>query len=123
MEDGGAVDAATHPAVIWTVVVTACVSAVFLAAARVLPPMTDALSRMRERSRVARQKTEDARIKDLSEQVDHLAGRVWSLEQSRVRQDAALMAHAVWDQQLIALAIEAGITVPTPPPLYPPPDP
>lgn len=120
-EEPTPLDTASEPAVVWTVILVACASAVLLAAARVLPPVIEAWGKMREQVRQSRQRQEDARIKDLSEQVDHLAGRVWTLEQDRARQAAALMEHAAWDQALIHAAIAAGVAVQPPPPLYPAP--
>lgn len=109
-------DAASHPAVIWTVVGTACVSAVILAAARLAGP----LGEMIEKRRQMKQRSEDARIKDLSEQVDHLAGRVFTLEARERVRDRYLIAHAEWDHELMMAAIRAGLTVSEPPPLRPP---
>lgn len=112
-------DAATHPAVIWTAVATACVVVILLAGARVVEPLAAAWQKWRE----ARQKSEDARILDLSHQVDHLAGRVYTLERRQQKQDAYLYAHAVWDQKMLEAAIKAGLDIADigdPPPLRPP---
>ena len=49
----------------------------------------------------------DARIRDLSSQVDHLEGRIYTLERRQQRQDAYLYAHAVWDQKMLEAAIKA----------------
>lgn len=115
-------DAASNPVVVYVVVATACLSAVVLALARLAGPMGEALESAGNRRRAYRQSAEDARIVDLSHQVDHLAGRVWTLEQARERQSAALIAHAIWDQQMTTAAIAAGLDVTVPPPLYPPPE-
>lgn len=118
-------DAATHPVVIYVGI--GCTILVLVAAAlsRALPPVIESWGRVKEARRAAEAKraadaqaAEDARIIDLSHQVDHLAGRVWSLEQQRERQQAALIEHAAWDQQLIHAAIAAGVAVQNPPPLY-----
>lgn len=112
-------DAATQPAVIWTAVITACVGIILLAAAKVAEPVASAWQKLRE----ARQKAEDARILDLSHQVDHLAGRVYTLERRQQKQDAYLYAHAVWDQKMVEAAIKAGLNledIGEPPPLRPP---
>lgn len=118
-------DSATHPVVIWATIAAAVLVLVAVTLSRVLPPILDAKSRLQEArlaAAAAREKAaqaaEDARILDLSHQVDHLAGRVWSLEQQRERQQAALIEHAAWDQQLIHAAIAAGVAVQSPPPLY-----
>lgn len=115
------IETASDPAVVWTVIIAACVSAVLLSLSRALPPAIEAWGKMRETIRRTRQRAEDARIVDLSSQVDHLAGRVYTLEQNRERHTAALIEHAAWDQTLIHAAIEAGVAVSKPPPLYPPP--
>lgn len=112
-------ESATNPAVIWTAVAAACVVVVLLAFARVAEPVSTAWAKLRE----ARQRGEDARIRDLSAQVDHLAGRVYTLEQRQQRQDAYLYAHAVWDQKMVEAAIRAGLDlddIGPPPPLRPP---
>lgn len=113
-------EAATEPAVFWTVVVSGCLSVVLVAASKVLPDAIAAWGKMREQRRRDRQAEEDARIVDLSSQVDHLAGRVWTLEQNRERMHQVLIEHAAWDQALIHAAITAGVKVQPPPPLYPP---
>jgi hypothetical protein len=115
----GLTDAATHPAVVWTAVAAACIVVILLAFARVAEPVAGAWGKLRE----ARQKGEDARIQDLSSQVDHLAGRVYTLEQRQQRQDAYLYAHAVWDQRMLDAAIRSGLDledIGPPPPLRPP---
>lgn len=122
LADAAVADAADNTLVVYTVVATACLSVVVLAFARLVGPLGEALQSAAERRRAYRQRAEDARILDLSQQVDHLGGRVWTLEQARERQSVALIAHAVWDQALISRAIEAGLEVTPPPPLYPPPD-
>lgn len=112
-------ESATNPAVVWTAVAAACLVVVLLAFARVAEPVTSAWSKLRE----ARQKSEDARIRDLSSQVDHLAGRIYTLEQRQQKQDAYLYAHAVWDQKILEAAIKLGINlddIGAPPPLRPP---
>lgn len=109
-------DAAAHPAVVWTVVATACISAVLIAATRLAGPLSEAL----ERKRQFKQKAEDARIKDLSEQVDHLAGRVYTLEARERKRDQYLLEHAKWDHDLMMAAIKVGLDVSEPPPLRPP---
>lgn len=115
------VDTASEPAVVWTVIVAVCFAAVVGTLAKTLPPAVEAWSRMRDTRRRDRGRAEDARIVDLSEQVDHLAGRVWTLEQDKARHTATLIEHAAWDQQLIHAAIARGVAVSAPPPLYPTP--
>lgn len=83
--------------------------------AQVVEPISAALTKRRE----FKQANEDARIVDLSHQVDHLAGRVHTLEERAQRQDRALDRHAAWDHQMIQAAIRAGLDVPEPPPLRP----
>lgn len=115
----GLADAATHPAVVWTAIITACVVVASLAFAKVAEPLAVSWGKIRE----ARQKSEDARIRDLSSQVDHLAGRVYTLERRQQKQDAYLYAHAVWDQKMLEAAIKAGLDIEDigqPPPLRPP---
>lgn len=109
-------DAASSPWVVRTVVAAACVTAVLLAAARVVEPLGEAWEKLRR----YRQRSEDARIKDMSEQVDHLAGRVYTLEQQQLRQDRYLLEHAKWDHELMMAAINAGLEVSEPPPLRAP---
>lgn len=112
-------DSATHPAVVWTAVAAACLVVIVLAVTRLVEPVSTGWAKIRE----ARQKGEDARIKDLSAQVDHLAGRIYTLEQRQTRQDAYLYAHAMWDQKVIEAYIAAGLDIESiglPPPLRPP---
>jgi len=52
--------------------------------------------------------------------VDHLAGRVYTLELQQHRQDQYLVEHAKWDHELLMAAIAAGLEVSEPPPLRPP---
>lgn len=114
-------DSATSPVVVWTTIAAACIVVVTLTFAKVAEPVATAWGKLRE----ARQKSEDARIKDLSHQVDHLAGRVFTLEQRQQKQDAYLYAHAVWDQRMVEAAIKAGLDlddIGQPPPLRPPMD-
>lgn len=112
-------DTVTDPVVVWVGVWLTVFVAVVLALAKALPPAIEAWGKTREQVRASRQRTEDARILDLSSQVDHLAGRVFTLEQNRERHQAVLIAHAAWDQQLIHAAIAANVAVTAPPPLYP----
>lgn len=115
------VDVATEPLVVWFVIVSACAAILLRTLSGSIPPAVEAWGRMRETRRRDRQRGEDARILDLSEQVDHLAGRVWTLEQDKARHSEALIRHAAWDQALIHAAIAAGVAVHPPPPLYPTP--
>jgi hypothetical protein len=115
-------DAATQPVVIWTGVACLCLAVVLRSLSSVLPDAIAAWGKMREQRRRDRQAAEDARIEDLSAQVDHLAGRVWTLEQAAQRMTAAVIAHTAWDQKLMTAAVAAGLHVDMPPPLYPIPD-
>lgn len=115
-------DAATDPIVVWVVIAAGSVAVILRSLSSVLPDVIAAWGKMREQRRRDRQASEDARIVDLSSQVDHLAGRVWTLEQNRERMQAALIDHAAWDQALIHAAVAAGVPVTTPPPLYPIPE-
>jgi hypothetical protein len=49
-----------------------------------------------------------------------LRGRVEKLEQGAREQKALLQAHARWDAAAVAAAAEAGVILPSPPPMYPP---
>jgi len=109
-------DAANNPVVVWTVVACACITAIILAFAKLVSPVGEAL----EQRRQIKQRAEDARIRDLSEQVDHLAGRVYTLETNATRQDRYLLEHAKWDHEMQMAAINAGLEVPDPPPLRAP---
>jgi hypothetical protein len=109
-------ESASHPTVVWTVIATACLTVIILAAARLAGP----LSEMFEQRRKYKQRIEDARIVDLSNQVDHLAGRIYTLEGREVRRDRYLVEHAQWDHELMMAAIAAGLDVSPPPPLRPP---
>lgn len=110
-----------HPVVVWVAIASAVLVLLSYAVARAAGPVSEALQRWREH----RQAGEDARILDLSAQVDHLAGRVFTLEQRQQRQDAYLYAHAEWDRAVLAAAIRHGLDLEelsTPPPLWPPPE-
>ena len=113
-------DAAGHPVVTYAVVAAAVLYVVALAIAKAADPVSAAL----EKRRNFKQRAEDARIVDLDAQVDHLAGRVFTLEQRQQAQDLALYAHALWDAQVIEAALAGGIdlasTIGPPPPLRPP---
>jgi len=113
-------DAAESPVVIWTVILTTCAVAILLAIAKVVGPLGEAFESNAERHRQYKQRDEDARIVDLSSQVDHLAGRVYTLELQQHRQDQYLVEHAKWDHELLMAAIAAGLEVSEPPPLRPP---
>lgn len=111
--------AATSPVVVWVGIGVAVFVVVCAGLAKAVPPVVEAWGTMAEKRRQFRQRAEDARILDLSEQVDHLAGRVWVLERNADRQRDALIAHAQWDQKILTAAIAAGLDVTVPPPLWP----
>lgn len=111
-----------HPIVIWAAIMAAVSVMLAHAIARAVGPVSEAIQRWREH----KQASEDARIVDLSGQVDHLAGRVFTLEQRQQRQDRYLFEHAQWDRKILAAAIRLGLDdtddLGTPPPLWPPVD-
>ena len=109
------------PVVVWVTIGTVVLVLVTRALASAAPNVSEALTRIRNH----RQAAEDAKVRDLSSTVDHLAGRVYTLEQRTQRQDRYLYEHAQWDRQVLQAAIEAGLdvdTLGTPPPLWPPPE-
>lgn len=115
----GVPDAAAHPWVVYAVVAAAVAYVVATAVAKVAEPVSAAMTRYRQH----RQASEDARILDLDSQVDHLKGRVTTLEQRQQRQDNYLAAHAVWDREVLSAAILSGMDpeqVGPIPPLWPP---
>lgn len=114
-------DVATHPVVVYTTVIAVAGYVLATAIAKVVGPLAEAMESAAERRRQYRQRAEDARILDLSSQVDHLAGRVWTLEQSADRQATYLTLHAAWDHEVTMAALAAGVEVPPAPPLRPPP--
>lgn len=111
--------AADSALVLWVGIGMAVFVVVCVGLAKAVPPVVEAWGAMAEKRRQFRQRAEDARVLDLSDQVDHLAGRVFTLEQLVERWRNQLMAHADWDQQLMAAAIAAGADVSKPPPLWP----
>lgn len=115
----GVPDAAAHPWVVYAVVAAAVAYVLATAVAKVAEPISSALTKYREH----RQASEDARIRDLDRQVDHLLGRVTTLELRQQRQDTFLAEHAAWDRTVLQAAIAAGLTLEDlgqPPPLWPP---
>lgn len=112
--------AADSALVVWAAIGMAVFVTICVGLAKGVPPIVEAWGAMSEKRRQLRQRAEDARIVDLSEQVDHLTGRVWTLERSQERQRDALVAHAQWDTHVLAAAIAAGVDVTAPPPLWPP---
>lgn len=109
------------PIVVWVTIGTVVLVLVARSLASAAPNVSEALTRIRTH----RQAAEDAKVRDLSSSVDHLAGRVYTLEQRSQRQDRYLYEHAQWDRQVLQAAIEAGLDVDTlgmPPPLWPPPE-
>lgn len=117
----GVPDAAAHPLVVYAVVAAAVAYVLAMAVAKAADPISSVLTKRRE----YKQASEDARIIDLSHQVDHLAGRVYTLEARQIKQDQYLFVHAAWDQRLLELAIQSGIDlddIGQPPPLRPPMD-
>lgn len=123
-------DVASHPLVVWAAVAAALIYIMATALAKAVPPLLEAKANAhRVRAEAAatgrryRQEEEDARVLDLSTQVDHLAGRVWTLEQERERWRDALVRHAAWDHLMLTRALAAGDgEVTPPPPLWPLPE-
>lgn len=101
----GVPDAAAHPFVVYAVVVAAVAYVLATAVAKVAEPISSALARIREH----RQASEDARIRDLSSQVDHLLGEVAVLRERLTALDRHLSAHAAWDRRVLTAAISAGV--------------
>lgn len=118
----GVPDAAAHPLVVYALVAAVVVRLLAPAVANAAESVTDVLTKRREH----KQQTEDARIIDLDSQVQHLSGRIFTLEERQRKQDLYLYEHAVWDQHILDACIKAGIDlegIGQPPPLRPPIDP
>lgn len=108
--------AALSPLVLYIGVGVVCSLALMNGLARLMGPWGEFL----EKRRTIRQRSEDARIRDLSGQVDHLSRRVDDLEEDDQAQIQLITAHAAWDYLVMEALINAGIQVPKPPPLRPP---
>lgn len=114
----GVPEAVAHPLVVYAAVAAAVLWVLARAAATVAGPVSEALTKLRTH----RQQSEDARIRDLSSQVDHLMGEVAVLRERLTVLDRHLIAHAEWDRQLLQHAIARGLDaddIGPPPPLWP----
>lgn len=109
-------NSSTAPIVLYVTVGVAVLLLLMRGLAAFMGPLGDFL----EKRRHIVQSSEDARIRDLTGQVLHLAGRVDDLEAEDEQQLSLITAHATWDYVVMEALIKNGIEVPKPPPLRPP---
>ena len=107
-------------AVVWALTAAAFFYAVVSGVAKVIGPLLDSVETVIERRRTMRQSDEDARIVDLTNQLEHVVGRVDQLEAYARDQTTYLALHAHWDRSVTTACVAAGIVVDPPPPLAPP---
>ncbi len=59
----------------------------------------------------------DARGAAADARVEHVERKLSELESQAARRRVAMVAHGLWDEQLVASLRELGVSVPPPPPL------